>query len=165
MPTLTLAMTTVDVRRTHLGAGIHRLVHRRDPGTRCLRQGSGPGGVPVRPGDIDAVLSGIADKLKSHDAFIGFWRQVLPNPIHTVRYETLVSQTEPEARRMIESCGLPWEAQCVRPHENTSQVNTASKWQVRQPINKGSVERWRRYEAELEPLRQALGDLATEQPV
>lgn len=104
-------------------------------------------------------LAGIADKLHSHNAFIGFWQKVLPNPIHTVQYETLVSQTEQEARRMIEFCGLPWEAQCVRPHENTSQVQTASKWQVRQPINKGSIDRWRRYEAELEPLRQALGDL------
>lgn len=109
-------------------------------------------------------LAGIAAKLHAHDAFIGFWRKVLPNPIHTVQYETLVSQTEQEARRMIEFCGLPWEAQCVRPHENAGQVQTASKWQVRQPINKGSIERWRRYEAELEPLRQAVGDLISEQP-
>ncbi len=104
-------------------------------------------------------LAGIAGKLKSHEAFIGFWREVLPNPILTLRYETLVSQTEQEARRMIEFCDLPWEAQCVRPHENSGQVQTASKWQVRQPINTGSVERWRRYEAELEPLRLALGDM------
>ncbi|MHC5112224.1 MAG: sulfotransferase family protein, partial [Planctomycetota bacterium] len=55
-------------------------------------------------------LAGIAEKLKSHAAFIEFWQKVLPNPIHTVRYETLVSQTEAEARRMIEFCGLPWEA-------------------------------------------------------
>ncbi|MCZ6592870.1 MAG: sulfotransferase [Alphaproteobacteria bacterium] len=109
-------------------------------------------------------LAGIAEKLKSHDAFIDFWRQVLPNSIHTVRYETLVSQTEQEAKRMIEFCGLRWEAQCTRPHENSGHVQTASKWQVRQPIHKGSVERWRRYEAELEPLRQALGDLVSEQP-
>lgn len=106
-------------------------------------------------------LDGIAEKLKSHEAFIEFWQQVLPNPIHTVHYESLVSQTEHEARRMIDFCGLPWETQCVRPHENTSQVQTASKWQVRQPINQGSVERWRRYETELKPLHQALGDMVS----
>lgn len=101
-------------------------------------------------------LAGIADKLESYGAFMRFWHEVLPIPVLDVSYEALVANPEQEARRMIAYCGLDWQEQCVRPHENSGQVSTASKWQVRQPINRGSVERWRRYESELEPLRQAL---------
>ncbi len=37
-------------------------------------------------------------------------------------------------------------------HENPRAVITASRWQVRQKINTGSVARWRNYEKHLGPL-------------
>ena len=58
---------------------------------------------------------------------------------------------------MIEFCGLDWNEACLQPERNERAVRTPSSWQVRQPVYKSSVERWRRYE----PWLGALADLAT----
>jgi hypothetical protein len=58
----------------------------------------------------------------------------------------MVAEPEATARRLIAFCGLDWSDACLRPDENHDSVKTASKWQVRQPIYRSSVARWRRYE-------------------
>jgi len=87
------------------------------------------------------------------------WRAVLPQgTLIEVRYEDLVDDPESWSRRMLAHIGLPWDARCLDFHRTDRPVLTASNWQVRQPINKRSVERWRRYERFIGPLREALGD-------
>jgi hypothetical protein len=56
-------------------------------------------------------------------------------------------------------CGLPMEEQCLRFHETKRAVNTASSEQVRQPIYKSAVAYWKHFEKDLQPLKDALGDL------
>jgi hypothetical protein len=77
-----------------------------------------------------------------------------------VRYEDLVEHTEREARRLVEFCGLEWTAACLEFHSNAAPVATASSVQVREPIYRKAVGRWRSYEAQLEPLRRLLGGAA-----
>lgn len=85
------------------------------------------------------------------------WQTVLPlGRMLEVRYEDVVADMEGQARRLLEFCGLPWNAACLRFHENRRTVRTASLAQVRQPIYSGSVGRWRRYEKYLAPLQEAL---------
>ncbi|MFZ2302848.1 MAG: tetratricopeptide repeat protein [Gallionella sp.] len=89
------------------------------------------------------------------------WRKVLPEGAFLdVRYEDMVSDQEAQSRRIIEYCGLEWDDACLDFHRNTRAVNTASMTQVRQPMYKSSVERWRPYEKHLKPLFDALGELA-----
>lgn len=73
------------------------------------------------------------------------WREVLALPIHEIRYEQLVDDPETQARRLVEFAGLPWHDDCLRFHENARPVQTHSRWQVRQPIHRGAIGRWRRY--------------------
>ena len=73
------------------------------------------------------------------------WREVLALPVIEVHYETLVEQPEAQARRLVEFAGLPWHDDCLRFHANARPVQTHSRWQVRQPIHRGAVGRWRRY--------------------
>jgi tetratricopeptide (TPR) repeat protein len=73
------------------------------------------------------------------------WREVLALPIVEMHYETLVDQPEAQARRLVEFAGLPWHDDCLRFHANARPVQTHSRWQVRQPIHRGAVGRWRRY--------------------
>ena len=81
------------------------------------------------------------------------WRAVLPpGRMLEVDYETLTASPDDEIRRMIAWAGLEWNDACLRPHESSRIVRTPSRWQVRQPINTGSVDRWRRYERYLGPL-------------
>ncbi len=84
------------------------------------------------------------------------WRRVFPGRFLDVSYEETVSDTEREARRLVEYLGLPWEDSCLKFHELEGAVATASAAQVREKPHTRSVGRWRRYERQLEPLRQAL---------
>jgi tetratricopeptide (TPR) repeat protein len=82
---------------------------------------------------------------------------VLPGRVHRVIYETMVDDTENEVRRLLDYCGLPFDARCLRFYENERAVRTASSEQVRRPIYRDGVDHWQHYESWLEPLKRALG--------
>ncbi len=95
---------------------------------------------------------------KRYEQLMAHWRRVLPaQAILDVRYEDVVADLEKQARRIIEYCGLPWDDRCLSFHETERPVRTASATQVRQPIYKSAVGRWRVYELQLAPLLRALG--------
>jgi tetratricopeptide (TPR) repeat protein len=83
--------------------------------------------------------------------------RVLPGRVHRVIYEDLVEDTEGEVRRLLDHCGLAFEPACLRFHENERPVRTVSSEQVRRPIYREGLDQWRRYEAQLTPLKTALG--------
>jgi tetratricopeptide (TPR) repeat protein len=84
------------------------------------------------------------------------WRRVLPLAMLDVQYEDLVSDLESQSRRLIDFLGLPWDPACLDFHRTETTVLTASSWQVRQPIYRNSVGRWRHYETHLGPLMEVL---------
>ena len=85
------------------------------------------------------------------------WEKVLPEGfMTTVVYEDVVADTEKEAKRLIEFLGLPWNEKCVDFHKSDRPVKTASVAQVRRPIYKTSVQRWKKYGAGLQPLVDAI---------
>jgi hypothetical protein len=95
---------------------------------------------------------------KRYERLMAHWHRVLPKgSILDVQYEAVVADLEKEARRIISHCGLPWDDRCLSFHETDRPVRTASATQVRQPIYKSAVGRWRVYEAQLGPLLSALG--------
>jgi hypothetical protein len=81
-----------------------------------------------------------------------------------VHYEALVTDTEDVVRRVLDFCGLPFQAACMDITRNTAPVATASSSQVRQPIHARGVGAWRRYEAQLAPLAQRIGATAGPSP-
>jgi hypothetical protein len=87
------------------------------------------------------------------------WHKTLPIPILDVRYEDMVANPETNVRRILEFCSLEWEDTCLDFYKTNRSVNTASIWQVRQPVYKSSVQRWIPYANHLQPLILALGDL------
>ncbi len=89
---------------------------------------------------------------------------VLPGRIHRVIYERMVEDTETEVRRLLDYCGLPFEAGCLRFFENERPVRTASSEQVRKPIYREGLDQWRHYEAWLEPLKVSLGPVLDAYP-
>jgi tetratricopeptide (TPR) repeat protein len=92
---------------------------------------------------------------RSYERLVDHWRKVLPaDRFIDIDYEELTHTPEPAIRRIIAACGLEWDEACLRPESNPRAVKTPSKWQTRQPIYRSSVERWRRYEPWLGPLRE-----------
>ena len=90
------------------------------------------------------------------------WQDALPLNVFTLQYEDLVENTEATMRDLLAYCGLDWEPACLKFYDTARGIRTPSRWQVRQPIYRNSVARWRNYEAHLQPLRRALGSALTE---
>lgn len=91
------------------------------------------------------------------ERMVAHWRAVLPVPLLEVEYDALTADPEGESRRMLDFLGLPWDPAVLRFHDRAEQaVATASRWQVRQPVYRSSVARWRRYDPHLAPLRAVL---------
>jgi hypothetical protein len=87
------------------------------------------------------------------------WRKLLPSESFLeVDYEEMVEDQEGVTRRMLDFCDLEWDDACMQFFDNDRPIRTASNWQARQPIYKSSMERWRRYEADLGELRELLQD-------
>jgi tetratricopeptide (TPR) repeat protein len=94
---------------------------------------------------------------RSYQALMDHWRTVFADDrFIEVDYEAIVDDLESQARRLVDFLGLPWHDACLRYHENNRPVRTASVNQVRQPIYKTSVGRWKRYAAHLAPLLEVL---------
>lgn len=89
---------------------------------------------------------------------------VAPGRVHRVIHEALLDDPEAETRRLLDHLGVPFEDGCLRFHENTRAVRTASSEQVRRPINRDGVDQWRPFSAWLEPLRTALGPVLDHYP-
>lgn len=88
-----------------------------------------------------------------------YWRETLPEGAFLdFSYEELTDNPEERSKALIAYCGLKWDEACLDFHNTKRTVRTASVTQVRQPIYKSSVARWKRYEKFLEPLIDGLGD-------
>lgn len=90
------------------------------------------------------------------DALMQHWQEVLPGRILEVHYEALVDTPDATVQALLAHCGLPWEDACLHFHDNAAPVATASAVQVREPLHRGALQRWKRFEAELQPLRELL---------
>jgi tetratricopeptide (TPR) repeat protein len=90
------------------------------------------------------------------DRLMAHWQRVLPGKVLEVSYESLVGQQEATTRALLDFCNLPWEAQCLDFHANAAPIATASSVQVRAPLYRSAVGRWRRYAGQLAPLMAEL---------
>jgi tetratricopeptide (TPR) repeat protein len=87
------------------------------------------------------------------------WATLLPPDRYIeVDYESVVDDLEAQARRLVAFCGLEWDDACLAFHRTARQVRTASATQVRRPIYRSSVGRWKPYAEHLTPLLTALGE-------
>jgi tetratricopeptide (TPR) repeat protein len=100
----------------------------------------------------------LAKYMRAKSRLMTHWHAMLPGRIIEVHYEDIVADQEAQTRRLLSEVGLAWNPACLDFHKNTSPTATASAAQVRRPIYTSSVNRWRRYETQLAPLINALGD-------
>ena len=132
--------TVIDARRHPLGAGFSAF-------KQHFAQGQ----------SFSYDLDDLGRYYRDYLALMDHFDAVLPGRVHRVIYEDMVENTEVEIRRLLEHCGLPFEAGCLSFHENTRAVRTVSSEQVRRPIFREGLEQWRRFETDLAPLKAALG--------
>jgi hypothetical protein len=99
---------------------------------------------------------------RHYQSLMAHWRRILPaTNFLEIAYETMVDDKEAQTRRLLNFLGLPWSDACLDFHRTIRPVRTASVNQVRQPIYKTSVDRWKPYAPYL---RDLLAALATTEP-
>jgi len=102
-------------------------------------------------------LSELGRYYRKYAELMDHWHKVLPKGVLTsVQYEDVVADTEKEAKALIDFIGLEWDPKCVEFHKSDRPVKTASVAQVRKPIYKTSVKRWKKYGDGLQPLVDAI---------
>jgi tetratricopeptide (TPR) repeat protein len=131
-----------------------RIIHcRRDPMDTCLSCFK----TNFQTVEFSFDLEELGHYYRAYERLMDHWRRVLPEDwILEVDYETLTDNFDDEVRRIVSHCGLPWNEACLNFHRANRPVRTASFAQVRRPLYRDSIGRWRRYEHQLEALRTLL---------
>jgi tetratricopeptide (TPR) repeat protein len=103
-------------------------------------------------------MSELGQYYKMYLDLMDYWRDTLPGFIYDQSYEELVSSPQEQVSKLLQHCGLDWNDACLDFHKTRRAVKTPSNAQVRRPIYNDSVQLWKRYEEQLEPLRAAIYD-------
>ena len=90
-------------------------------------------------------LADCARRAAALDRLLAHWRAVLPLRFHVMQYEALVADLETESRRLIDFLGLDWDGACLNFQQTERPITSAPVWEVRQPIFRGGVGRWKAY--------------------
>lgn len=103
-------------------------------------------------------LADIGRYYRDYLQLMDHWDAVLPGYVLRVSNEDVVEDLELQVRRILEFCGLPFEASCLEFHRTRRNIRTPSSEQVRQPVNRSGLDYWRNYEPWLAPLKDSLGN-------
>jgi tetratricopeptide (TPR) repeat protein len=106
-------------------------------------------------------LEDVAEAYYLYRELMAHWHKAFPGRILDVSYESLVENQESETQRVLEYCGLEWNESCLQFHLNPSTVATASAAQVRKPLYRSSLEKWRKFDTHLQPLKSRLEQLSS----
>ena len=127
---------------------------RRDPMACCV---SNLKQLFARGQEFTYSVDAIARYYRSYLRLMRHWDEVLPGRILHISYEDLVENFASTVHRMLEFCGLAPEAGCLHFHHTRRAISTPSSEQVRQPIFRTELARWRHFEPWLGPLKESLG--------
>lgn len=110
----------------------------------------------------------IARYMRAYRRLMTHWREVFPEACPETRfveldYEALAAEPEPNARRLVEGVGLPWNDACLEPGGGGRMAPTLEPDQAGRGVYSSSVGRWRRYERQLTPFIEEIGDLPADE--
>ena len=107
--------------------------------------------------DFTNGLEAVGRYYRDYVRLMDHWDEVLPGFVLRVMHEDVVDDVEQQVRRILDFCGLPFEARCLEFYKTKRNIKTPSSEQVRQPIYRSGLEQWRNFEYHLTPLKAALG--------
>ena len=131
---------------------IKLLVALRDPRDVCLSSFM----QSIQLGQVSSAYLSLESTVEEYTALMGLWRTLAPlikNPFLEVRYEDMVDNLEPVARRTLDFLGVPWDERVLGFDEHARQkvVRSPTYADVAKPVYKRAVGRWHHYQKYLEP--------------
>jgi len=95
---------------------------------------------------------------RAYQRLMQHWHHILPEGVmYHLSYETLVENQQQETEKLLSFCDMPFHDDCLSFHRAKNVALTTSKAQVRKPIYKDSIQGWKHYEKQLQPLLQIVG--------
>ena len=101
-------------------------------------------------------LNNLGNFFNLYKKLMEYWNKRFDKDIYNLSYEKLVSDQEKETKQLLDFCELDWDVSCLKPHENKNKVATASLAQVRSPVYKSSIKKWKNYSSYLTELMQII---------
>ena len=98
---------------------------------------------------------GLAEAGSYYNSYIKLmdhWDKVLPNKILRVNNEDIIEDLENQVIRILKFLEIPFEESCVKFYETDRSIRTPSSEQVRKPVNKSGMGRWKPYAKNLKTL-------------
>lgn len=120
-----------------------RIIHcRRTPQATCLSiyRTRFAGNLP-----FSCDLAEIVSCYKEYETLMTHWRRVMPGVIHEVVYEDLVQNPAGVMKKLVDYCGLPWNEACGDFKGSARPSMTASTLAIRTPLNRDSVDKWKKF--------------------
>ncbi len=121
----------------------------RDVVISCFMQA-----LPLTP--ISSAYLSLEATVNQYANVMGFWLEMLPrmaNQWNYIRYEEMVDDLPAVARSVLEFLGLPFEEDVLKfyEHARTRRVNSPSHADVKKPLYRTAIGRWRNYQKYLDP--------------
>ncbi len=98
-------------------------------------------------------LSELTDTYIEYRLLMDYWMEKLGDKIFEIKYEDIVENPEPSISKLLTFLELEWSDDCMNFHQNKRIVHTASNAQIRQPLFKHGIGRWKHYQKHLEEAR------------
>jgi tetratricopeptide (TPR) repeat protein len=115
----------------------------------------------LTPTPVSSAYLTLGDTVKQYANVMDFWRAMFPrmgNQAMHVRYEEMLDDLPAVARSVLGFLGLGFEENVLKfyEHARSKRVNSPSYAEVRKPLYRTAVGRWRNYEKYLEPYMSGL---------
>ena len=94
-----------------------------------------------------------------YEKIMAKWKELFSDSIQEIEYENIVNMQKETTQNILNTIGLDWDDGCLSFHNTERVVQTASEWQVRQPIYQRSMKRWQKYEKYLGPLKNVFSTM------
>ena len=105
----------------------------------------------IDPPEYSHTISDLIFYYHHYLTLMEHWQRVLDLEIIEIHYEQLVTHLEQETRRLLNFLELEWDPACLNFHKKQRLIKTASRDQVRKPLYRKSLDRWRNYQEQLIP--------------
>ena len=102
------------------------------------------------------TLENLGKYYVAYDRLCRHWQEILKDRVIEVEYESLVADQEGQIRSLLEKLGLDFEQACLDFDQNKTPSATASAVQVREKVHTRSVQKWKKFATELQPLKDYL---------
>ena len=107
--------------------------------------------------DFSYDLTELGEYYNLYREVMTFWDNILSNYCVNINYEELIRDPKKQIEKLLNGCSLEWDENCLQFYNNKHFMSTGSNSiNVHQPIYRTSMQSWKRYEKQLQPLIKEL---------